>query len=756
LTWQDTCSSHADNCPTGDQTATTGSQTTLQKLPSSTSTTIHNAAHQAVTTVEAGTTVHDFVSVTGGAGNPTPTGTVNVKWFTNNSCTGSAQSSSGNVSLAGNGTADLTSFTKSPGAGQFAFKAHYNGNGTYTASDGECEPLQVVDASIKILPDATNEVGAPHTFTVTVLKNDGTGNTPAAGVHVDYTLTDSNGAAHVTRPNPPTTCDGTTNANGTCKIVFQSPTAGKVVGNASVTLNLGGISVTRSTSSNSGSNGTGPATKTYVDASISISPEQASNEVGKPHTFTVTVKQNAGDGAGFVNVPNGTKPTVTLTNTNGANALVSSNSCNTTGTVAGQCTVTFKSNSAGLVTGNAAVTLVIGGVTLKRDTDPATSGIPSGPGGSGPAKKFYVDANITIGPNGNNPIGVHHTFTVTVKQDNGTGDGLVPVADGTKPTVTLTDSNGATTQVINDTCSPPNGAGTVSGSCTVEFTSSTPGTTTGNASVTLTVRGQTLVRATNGNSGPGGSGPAVKTWFNAQCVLGYPDGSNPPRSEVEFNESEVLRAFALYGTGDNKYVSAFYNDEHALTLGVRQVNTKTSGGTTTQNYPVTPMVGNPSHAVNPQTGATINQGGVDFAAGDGRPIAPSLFVTDITNSPSSRAGDWQQGSNASHSPDELFGTWKAAVRTEDQTKNPPTSTITPDPDPAKNNWNLGPGSDTPPGGFASLTNQGYGAEAKWTAQGLGLQPGHIYRLLLMVHDGDQNKTGGDVGEACVNMFIPND
>jgi hypothetical protein len=25
---------------------------------------------------------------------------------------------------------------------------------------------------------------------------------------------------------------------------------------------------------------------------------------------------------------------------------------------------------------------------------------------------------------------------------------------------------------------------------------------------------------------------------------------------------------------------------------------------------------------------------------------------------------------------------------------------------------------------------------------------------VMVHDGDQNKSGGDVGEACVNVRIP--
>jgi len=31
--------------------------------------------------------------------------------------------------------------------------------------------------------------------------------------------------------------------------------------------------------------------------------------------------------------------------------------------------------------------------------------------------------------------------------------------------------------------------------------------------------------------------------------------------------------------------------------------------------------------------------------------------------------------------------------------------------------------------------------------------GHSYRLEFMFHDGDQNKTGGDVGENCVNIRI---
>ena len=70
-------------------------------------------------------------------------------------------------------------------------------------------------------------------------------------------------------------------------------------------------------------------------------------------------------------------------------------------------------------------------------------------------------------------------------------------------------------------------------------------------------------------------------------------------------------------------------------------------------------------------------------------------------------------------------------------------TITPDPDPMKNMWMLGPGSDPVPQG---LTNQGFGAEARWSVP---LMSGHSYRLQAMVHDGDQNKAGGDSGEACV-------
>ena len=105
----------------------------------------------------------------------------------------------------------------------------------------------------------------------------------------------------------------------------------------------------------------------------------------------------------------------------------------------------------------------------------------------------------------------------------------------------------------------------------------------------------------------------------------------------------------------------------------------------------------------------------------------------------------------------MFGTWKAAVRTVDKTRSPAVVTVTPDGDPPKNNWSLGAGSDTPPAG---LTNEGFGSEVRWNLSDLRdkngnpLVPGNLYRFQFMVHDGDQNKVGGDTGQACVSVRMP--
>jgi len=238
------------------------------------------------------------------------------------------------------------------------------------------------------------------------------------------------------------------------------------------------------------------------------------------------------------------------------------------------------------------------------------------------------------------------------------------------------------------------------------------------------------------------------------CTPPYPFASSNPRTNIAFNESEVLRAFRLTGVTEDcipRTLQLFYNDEHALTLGVRQINEITCLGTTTTNYPVSPMVVHPADGkLNPMTGATEAQGGIDTS---GRPMFPALFLTDVTFDPNSLAGDWQFGGTGIP-PDAVYGTWKAAVRTIDKTKTPNTVTVTPDADPASNNWNLDGSPDAVP--TPTPANEGYGAECRWdlTNPALGLTPGHRYRAYFMVHDGDQNKTGGDSGQACVFFNVP--
>jgi hypothetical protein len=231
--------------------------------------------------------------------------------------------------------------------------------------------------------------------------------------------------------------------------------------------------------------------------------------------------------------------------------------------------------------------------------------------------------------------------------------------------------------------------------------------------------------------------------FVTDC--GYPYASSNPLTNVSFNESEVLRAIRPSIDEKGGVVSLLYNDEHAMTLGVRQVVVKSASGTSTKDYPVTPLANNPDRTLDPKTGTNDLTG--DFSGLDPslRPLWPVLYVTDLTNDPTSRAGDWQMGGRPI-TPNAVFGTWKSAVRTVDNTTSPATVSVTPDADPAKNNWNLTLNDPAP----TDVKNEGWGTEVRW---GVVFQSGHAYRLQVIVHDGDQNKVGGDTGEACV-VFCP--
>jgi hypothetical protein len=247
----------------------------------------------------------------------------------------------------------------------------------------------------------------------------------------------------------------------------------------------------------------------------------------------------------------------------------------------------------------------------------------------------------------------------------------------------------------------------------------------------------------------------------------YPFASSDPLTSVAFNESTVLKAANLDTT--NGYFDVWYSDEHALALGVSQVTITTSSGTSTTNYAVSPLGSNPGAVTDPLVGgaytppaqpvtvtptalaASQAQGNTDVS---GRPMPPTLYITDITNNPAGASGDWQYG-GTSVLPNAVFGTWKSFSETIDLTTATPTVTVTAAADPAKNNWNLGPGADPAPAG---LMNEGYGAEVRWNLANLQsagvLVPGHRYRFYVMVHDGDQNKSGGDAGQAVFTYNYP--
>ena len=283
--------------------------------------------------------------------------------------------------------------------------------------------------------------------------------------------------------------------------------------------------------------------------------------------------------------------------------------------------------------------------------------------------------------------------------------------------------------------------------------------------ITTTVNTATVI----GNPGPAQCEAKDTVVVTTPCFMGnpatrqlypYADPAHA-RTSVVFNESEVLQRIepSIASVGDT--LRMWYTDEHAMLLGIRSATIRTKGAPKTVTATVSPFIAQypangtklASEIPDPLTGLTEAQEGVDPA---GRPIAPSLFCTDVTGSPTSIAGDWQMGGTA-QGPHFISGTWKSATVTIDQTVTPNVRVITTDADPAKNGFTLGPKADPIPAG---VTTRGYVTEARWnvntlSCNGVPLQKGHTYRMQLMVHDGDQNKTGGDVGQSCATVYIPN-
>jgi hypothetical protein len=384
---------------------------------------------------------------------------------------------------------------------------------------------------------------------VTVLQDDGltaaqggdgvTGFTAATVGNVDVTLTGTNGAAPVLNAAASTSDDNQPNgdnldASGQTTAVFTSATAGQVTGHATVTLVVGGVTLTRQTDGLFGNSG--DAVKTFVDARISISPN-ATNPVGAPHTFVVTVLKDdgltaaqGGDGVtGFTPATVGNVD-VTLTDSGGAVSILDTAASTSDDNQpigdnldnSGQTKTVFTSNTAGTVTGHATVSLVVGGVTLVRQTDGLA-------GNSGDAIKKFVKPGIDIekttnGPSNKNPIAPDYD-----NEDSENGAGVPLLVPGTAVTWTYKVTNTGETNyasnevvIVDDNGTPANTAddmSTTNGKIT--FLS----VQTGDADNVLEPGEVWLYKATGIVQALPGSGPATTFNFSGNTALDGADGN---------------------------------------------------------------------------------------------------------------------------------------------------------------------------------------------------------------------------------------
>src|SRR5262249_44267364 len=148
------------------------------------------------------------------------------------------------------------------------------------------------DANIQITPaNDTNPVNTPHVLTAHVNVNAGAGagfvNAPD-GTVITFAILSGPGT-----PNPPTSCT-TTGGTGSCTTTITSAVGGTTVVRAFTTLSVGGVPLTRATGDGKVGD-SADAVKNWASAQISITPN-ATNEVGQPHTFTVTLMKNVGNG----------------------------------------------------------------------------------------------------------------------------------------------------------------------------------------------------------------------------------------------------------------------------------------------------------------------------------------------------------------------------------------------------------------------------------------------------------------------------
>ncbi|NOZ71055.1 MAG: hypothetical protein GXP38_03950 [Chloroflexi bacterium] len=362
-----------------------------------------------------------------------------------------------------------------------------------------------VDARISIDPDsAVNETGDSHTFTITVEKNEGTGWVPAAGVYPDVTIT----------PTPDNVTDNCatsgTDANGQCTVVINSNSGGQFSAHAAADIDFGGGAVAHRETDGTGGN-SDDATKTYVKARLTLTPEEAANQINDQHTFTAHLEFDYGDGNGFVNAP--ANEIIDFSIDSGPGTLGAS-SCTTDAN--GECTVTLDSSAVGVTEVSASWS---GNISTTHGSATASA--------SDTAIKHWADARLTLTPGeAANQINDQHTFTAHLEFNTGSG-----WADAGGETIDFSIDSGPGTLSASSCTTNANGE------CTVTLDSSAVGVTEVSASWSGNIS------TTHGSATASASDTAIKHWVDARLTL------TPPTAVNEVDDQHTFTAHLEFNTG---------------------------------------------------------------------------------------------------------------------------------------------------------------------------------------------------------------
>jgi hypothetical protein len=144
---------------------------TVNKADLTLSTVIHDASHGTVTSVSAGSTVHDQANVSGIVSGFAPVNNVTFAFYRGGNCTTGTVESAGSAAIV-SGIAHPSDSKGPLNAGAYAFKASYVGTNdpNYNSANAACEPLTVnkVTPSISTTPSAGGLVGVVLNDTATL------------------------------------------------------------------------------------------------------------------------------------------------------------------------------------------------------------------------------------------------------------------------------------------------------------------------------------------------------------------------------------------------------------------------------------------------------------------------------------------------------------------------------------------------------------------------------------------------------------